>query len=170
MNIRPAVLDDADAIAQVHLASWKTTYPGIIAQDYIDSLRVEVGAGMWRTRLTENAPATFVAEDESGIFGFAAGGAIVHNVDGYDGELGAIYLLASHHKQGAGRALVQRIATTLHHQGFRTLVVWALEANPACRFYQRLGGIEVAAQTIDIGNQSLPEVAYGWPDITVLVP
>ena len=83
MRIRPAVLDDADAIAHVHLASWKTTYPGIIAQDYIDSLRVEVGTAMWRTRLTENAPATFVAEDESGIFGFAAGGAIVHNVVGY---------------------------------------------------------------------------------------
>jgi hypothetical protein len=49
------------------------------------------------------------------------------------------------------------------------MIVWALEANPACRFYQRLGGVPVAAQTIDIGGQSLPEVAYGWPDITVLV-
>ena len=31
--------------AEVHLASWKTTYPGIIDQTYIDGLRVEARRG-----------------------------------------------------------------------------------------------------------------------------
>jgi GNAT superfamily N-acetyltransferase len=169
LTIRPATPDDADPIARVHLASWKTTYPGIIPQNYIDSLRVENGIAQWQKRLAESAAIVFVSEDESGIFGFAAGGAIIHPVDGYDAELGALYLLASHQHRCAGRALVRHIAETLHQQGFQTMVVWALEANPACGFYQRLGGVQVAAQTIDIGGATLPELAFGWPDITRLV-
>jgi GNAT superfamily N-acetyltransferase len=170
VSIRDAKPEDAQAIAEVHLASWRTTYPGIIPHAYIDGLRVEDGAARWRQWLGEASAIAFVAEDDAGIFGFVSGGAIVHPVDGYDGELGAIYLLATHQRQGAGRALVQRLAQSLRQQGFRSCAVWTLEANPACRFYERLGGTRVARQPIEIGGATLPEVAFGWPDIAVLCP
>src|ERR1039458_4069196 len=113
MHVREAVVEDAETIAQAHLASWKTTYPGIISQEYIDGLKVEDGVTRWQARLTEKKSIILVAEDEAGVFGFAAGGSIVHPVEGYDGELAAIYLLASHQQKGAGEALVRRIATEL---------------------------------------------------------
>lgn len=165
MRIREARPEHAEAIARAHLASWKTTYPGIVPQAYIDGLRVEDGIARWRERLAPEGPIVFVAEDEAGVFGFAAGGAVMHPVEGFDGELGAIYLLASHQGKGAGRALVQRVAGAMREQGFRSMVVWALEANPACAFYERLGGVKVGAQPITIGGVELPEVAYGWRDI-----
>ena len=165
MKIRDARPDDAQAIAEVHLASWKTTYPGIIPQAYIDGLRVEDGAARWRQWLSEASATAFVAEDDAGIFGFVSGGAMVHPVEGYDGELGAIYLLATHQRNGAGRALVQRLAQALRQRGFRSCVVWALAANSACGFYERLGGTRVASQPIEIGGVALPEIAFGWPDI-----
>jgi len=168
VKVREARPGDARAIAEVHLASWKTTYPGIIAQEYIDGLRVEDGAARWETRLTEGNPTVFVAEDKAGIFGFAAGGAIMHPVDGYQGELGAIYLLASHQRKGAGAALVRRVAAELRRQEFANLVVWVLKENPACGFYARLGGVKVAEQGIEIGGTTLPEIAFGWADIGVL--
>ncbi len=169
MRIRSAELEDAATIAEVHLASWKTTYPGIIPQEYIDGLRVEKGIADWRGRLSgESRPTVLVAEDEGGIFGFAAGGAIMHPVDGYDGELGAIYLLASHQGKGAGAALVRRIARELQGQGFRSMAVWVLRDNPACGFYRRMGGVLVGEQRIEFAGTSLPEVAFGWPDLVVL--
>lgn len=168
MKIREAVPEDAATIAEVHLASWKTTYPGIIPQAYIDGLRVEDGAARWATRLIEKTNMILVAEDDTGTFGFAAGGAIVHPVDGYDGELGAIYLLVSHHRRGAGTALVRRVAGDLRRQGFRNMVVWVLKANPACAFYRQMGGAQVAEQMIEIGGVTLPELAFGWTDIAVL--
>jgi len=94
MNIREADATDAEHIARVHLESWRTTYPGIIPQVYIDSLRMEDGIARWQERLDGHGPLTLVAEDAAGIFGFASGGATVHPVDGFDAELGAIYLLA----------------------------------------------------------------------------
>jgi GNAT superfamily N-acetyltransferase len=168
MRVREATLEDGAMIAQVHLASWRTTYAGIIPQAYIDGLRWEDGAARWVTRLQEKTNAVFVAEDDAGLFGFIAGGAIMHAVDGYDGELGAIYLLASHQRKGAGRALVRRLATELRRQGFRNMAVWALKKNSACGFYQRMGGAQVAEQMIEIGGVTLPELAFGWADIGVL--
>ncbi|MGB9032543.1 MAG: GNAT family N-acetyltransferase [Acidobacteriaceae bacterium] len=168
MEIREARPGDARAIAEVHVASWKTTYAGIIAQEYIDGLRVEDGAARWETRLTEKTTTVFVAEDEAGIFGFAAGGAIMHPVDGYQGELGAIYLLASHQRKGAGAALVRRMARELRGLGFANMVVWVLRENPACGFYARMGGVQVGEQGVEIGGAMLPEIAFGWADLGVL--
>lgn len=169
MNVREARLEDAEAIARVHLESWKSTYPGIIPQAYIDGLRVENGIANWQERLDGHGPLTLVAEDRDGIFGFASGGAMVHPVDGFDGELGAIYLLASHQRRGAGAKLVRAIARGLHDQAFRSMVVWALRENPACGFYERMGGVRVAEQPIEIGGITLPEVAFGWRDIEALI-
>jgi len=168
MRVREATVEDAAAIAHAHLASWKTTYPGIIPQEYIDGLRVENGIAQWQAQLAEKKVSVLVAEDEGGVFGFAAGGAILHPVEGYQGELGAIYLLASHQRKGAGAALIRRVATDLQRQGFTNMVVWVLRDNPACGFYQRMGGVQVGAQMIEIGGEPLPEIAYGWPQIAVL--
>lgn len=168
MQIREAVPGDAEAIALVHLESWKTTYPGIVPQAYIDGLQLADGVARWQRQLAGNAALVFVAEDDDGVFGFAAGGAMVHTVEGFDGELGAIYLLATHQKQGAGAALTRRVATALRDQGFRSMVVWALTANPACGFYERMGGVRVAEQMIAIGGVDLPEAAFGWRDVGAL--
>lgn len=171
MQIREARPEDAPRIAWVHLESWKTTYPGIIPQEYIDGLQVENGIRNWQEQLTRaEGPAVFVAEDEGEIFGFAAGGAILHPVPGFDGELGAIYLLATHQKRGAGEALTRRIGGALVERGFRSMVVWVLKANRSRRFYERMGGRLVAEQGIEIGGVTLPEVAYGWGDLHTLVP
>jgi len=168
MQIREARVEDARAIAEVHLASWKTTYPGIIPQAYINGLKVENGVARWQVELNGKKASIFVAEDQRGVFGFAAGGAVIHPVDGYDGELGAIYLLASHQRKGAGTALVRSVAGQLRQRGFANLAVWVLRDNPACGFYQRMGGVQVAEQMIEIGGRALPEVAYGWPEIGAL--
>lgn len=165
MIVREAIVGDARAIAEVHLASWKSTYPGLIPQEYIDGLRVEHGEARWTAWLQPGNAQVFVAEDADGIFGFAAGGAPLHPVEGFDGELSAIYLLATHQGQGAGRALVRRVAETLREQGVQSLLVWALRDNRACGFYERLGGVRVADKMIEIGGVLLPEVAFGWREI-----
>lgn len=169
MNIRSAEIADAASIAHVHVASWKTTYAGLIPQGYLDALDAADGALRWEQRLRDNTGSILVAEDASGIFGFAAGGHPLHPVEGYDAELIAIYLLVDKQRSGAGRQLVQRLARDLQRDGFRSLVVWALRENAACDFYQRLGGTLIGEKSIEIGGVMLPEVAYGWPNIGALL-
>ena len=94
VNIRPARVEDARAIAEVHIESWRATYPGIVPQDYIDSVDVDVFTERWGERLaTHPEMLIFVAEVGQYICGFASGGPARAELAGFPGELYAIYLI-----------------------------------------------------------------------------
>lgn len=165
---RPAVLEDAEAIARVHVESWKSTYKGIVADDYLASLKLEDRAEMWRKSLEQGNAAVFVAEDEAGLCGFVAGGGLREAIEGYDAELYAIYLLQDRQRRGLGRSLVRRLVESLAKEGRTSMIVWVLEQNPAVLFYRRLGGIQVARKRIEIGGARLEELCFGWAGLDVL--
>src|SRR3954464_5342127 len=122
-SFRRAGLDDAPAIADVHVASWRTTYPGIVKQAYIDALSVEERTRAWEARLRSEVspvPDIIVAESRSlGIVGFASGGPIRHPESGFDGELYAIYLRQEAQHHGVGRRLVGEWADVAVTRGLR---------------------------------------------------
>ena len=47
MKIREAREGDELAIAEAHVASWKTTYAGLLPKEFLDSLSVENRKKMW---------------------------------------------------------------------------------------------------------------------------
>jgi hypothetical protein len=59
-TIRAADVDDAPAIAAVQVASWRTTYPGIVAQTHIDGLSVAERTIAWERRMRGEAGAAEV--------------------------------------------------------------------------------------------------------------
>ncbi|MBA4544154.1 hypothetical protein H1164_14880 [Thermoactinomyces daqus] len=61
MNIRPAMIADAQEIAKVHVKSWQTTYRGIVSEDYLTSLNPEESAARWEKHLRSDS-VTYVAE------------------------------------------------------------------------------------------------------------
>ena len=173
-TIREATIDDAPAIAAVHVTAWRETYRGIVPDDFLDGLAVEPRERMWRDTLARRAErAVYVAEGAGGrVIGFASGGpreASDPAYASYTGELYAIYLLREAHGQGTGRELVHAVAGRLAEAGMRSLLIWVLAENPSCRFYEALGGTLVGEQPITIGGQALVEVAYGWPDTDMLM-
>jgi GNAT superfamily N-acetyltransferase len=168
-TVRQARIEDAASIARVHVESWKTTYAGIVPDAYLSSLTEEPRAEMWREWLNAGNTLIFVAEDETGVFGFANGGKARDTIEGYDAELYAIYLLQQKQKQGVGRSLVQKLAQALRSKGFRSLIVWVLAKNPAVDFYRSLGGSPVAEKEIEIGGVQLTEIALGWTGLDDLV-
>jgi ribosomal protein S18 acetylase RimI-like enzyme len=54
MEIRRAILEDAMAIATVHVRSWKAAYPGLIPQRYLDSLHPEDRVEGWQQVLSNS--------------------------------------------------------------------------------------------------------------------
>jgi L-amino acid N-acyltransferase YncA len=171
MLIREAEITDAAAIAKVHVASWRTTYVGIIPTDYLAGLSHEQREQEWRRALSKPAEleSVYVAEDTIGnVIGFAWGGPERSGHPVYKGELFAIYLLEGHQRQGVGKQLLSGVAKRFLQQGVQSMLVWVLADNPSRRFYEALGGQLVSEQKITIGGLDLLEVAYGWPDISCL--
>lgn len=174
IRIRQAEQDDAQGIAEVHVASWRATYQGIVPDEYLARLSAEQRTRYWTETLAEGTEIIYVAVVEAGesehIVGFASGGGQRDgDVSTYDGELYAVYSLREYHGQGIGQRLVRTVAEQLAQAGFNSMLVWVLADNPSRGFYERLGGQFVREKAIDIGGTTLTEAAYGWPDIRVLL-
>jgi ribosomal protein S18 acetylase RimI-like enzyme len=164
--VRPAGIDDAAAIAGIHVATWRTAYRGLLSGDFLASLDEAWYAERWRRTLGDPSSRVYVAEAAGAVVGFASGGRERAGEDGYEGELYAIYILDEAQGRGHGRRLVQAVAGGLRELGLRDMIVWVLRDNhPARRFYERLGGTYVRVQPITIGSSLLQEVSYGWKSL-----
>ena len=172
--VRAAKISDAAAIAQVHRASWRTTYAGILPLAVIAREAGRKSETMWRRRLAaagkRPGSATWIAErGGEGIVGFASCGDAREPIEGLDAEIYALYVLQAHQRSGVGRALVRACARHFVRQGLFGFYLWVLKANRARLFYETLGGQEIAAKTERLGLHEFAEVAYGWHDLTALV-
>lgn len=168
MIVRKATHNDVPAIAKVHVDTWRTTYRGIVPDEYLANLSYERRANGWHQILNqapEDGNFTYVAENEVGeVVGFANGGMERTGDPVYKGELNAIYILQSHQGEGIGRCLARAVVERLHLLGINSMLVWVLLDNPACQFYAALGGKRVHEKELEIGGKPLIEVAYGWMD------
>ncbi len=167
-TIREATLNDAAAIARVHIDSSRATYRGLLPDELVNEMTYERRLANWSQTIGEEDGAEFVyvATDDAGrVFGFASGGPEREGDAEYDGELYAIYLLDTHQRKGAGRRLVSAVAERLARKGFRSMLVWVLAENPARGFYEALGGARVREKTIERGGLTLAEIAYRWNDV-----
>ncbi|MBM3505482.1 MAG: GNAT family N-acetyltransferase [Alphaproteobacteria bacterium] len=169
--VREADFDDAAAIGFVQVTTWRAAYAGILPQGYLDAMSDIRHAACWAEVLDhpERRGVTMVAEiEEAGIIGFADCGFERGAEDAKKGEVTAIYVLPGHQRSGVGRALIAAGAHALQASGAGELAIWALEKNPARRFYERLGGAVSAKRQVRFYGQELTEVCYRWADIGVL--
>lgn len=167
LTVRAAEVDDAPAIAKVHVETWRETYTGIIPQDYLDSMTPENRALVWARLLQRSSGAftTLVSEDhDQRIVGFVSGGPLRHKDPRYQAEVSSLYVQRSHQRNQHGKRLFLAAANRMAGFGLRGLFVWVLAANPARRFYEDLGGEQVAETTRLFAGKALTEVGYGWKD------
>ena len=161
--VRPAALDDAAAISRVHVASWRTTYRGMLPDDFLASLSEEPYADRWRRVIGDRLSRVFVVDEDEEIVGFASCGRERAGENGFAGELYAIYILDRAQRKGHGSELVRTVAGALREMKLTDMIVWVLRDNAAARhFYERLGGAYIRSQPITIGAATLEEVSYGW--------
>ena len=165
MLIRKAKLEDVKGIAKVHVDSWRTTYQGIVPDSFLESLSYEEREEIWKSGIEENQ--VYIVEDEAGrIVGFSSGGKErTGKYDAYKGELYAIYLLEGQQGKGFGQKLFRSVVDDLKEKQLNSLLIWALADNPACRFYEKLGGKKIDTAEIELDGKKLGEVAYGWEEL-----
>jgi ribosomal protein S18 acetylase RimI-like enzyme len=163
---RPATIDDAAAIAHVHVTSWRSTYRTLLPGDFLDSLSEGGYTERWRRFIADHASRVYVAEDGGGLVGFASAGRERAGETGYTGELYAIYVLDEFQRRGHGHDLVRAVVAGLRELELEDMLVWVLRDNLSARkFYEGLGGAYVRAQPITFGSSTVDEVSYGWPSL-----
>jgi len=104
--IRAAKIEDVREIANVHVASWRTTYMGQVPQSFLDELSVPKREAAWTAAFDNPAHRMLVAEIEDEIVGFSSFGPSRDGDASPDiGELYAIYLTEATQGCGVGKEL-----------------------------------------------------------------
>lgn len=165
--IRPAVLQDAAALASVHILSWQTTYTGLLPDSLLSRLPQTFDRRLAYWRQTISAPLgetlVYVADIEGEVVGFVSGGKVQNIHPPFDSELYVIYLLQKAQGQGIGKKLTAMLVDELRARGYSSMIVWVLKGNvPAIEFYKSLGGVYVTEKEFEMGGHIVTEEAYGW--------
>ena len=170
--VRPARLEDAPAIAEVHVASWRQAYRGTLPEAYLDSLSV-AEKERDASELIQSPPGPrhrlLVLERGGRILGFAATGPAVSEGAESLGELLAIYLRPSAWGQGLGRLLMAQALATLQNDGFGERILWVLERNTRARQFYESGAwtADGGTRTQWHGGIALREVRYRLSNIPI---
>jgi GNAT superfamily N-acetyltransferase len=178
IDYRLATVTDAEELGEVHVASWRETYSGLVPDELIAGLCAEKRAQVWEQMLQrpENFgfPVVHLAVESGRVVGFGCSELQRHetmlSLD-YDGDFSSIYVLAEAQRQGVGTRLIELMAADLKLRGCVSVGVWVLDRNkPARCFYERLGAVEVARKREERSTGTLVEVGYGWRDLLRLAP
>jgi ribosomal protein S18 acetylase RimI-like enzyme len=159
VNIRSARLDDARRLAEIHVETWRDTYPGVLPREVLDGLSVESRERNWQEWIPHPETEAFVAELDGTVVGFVNVGPCW--TDQEIGELYAIYVTPAGQGRGAGLALMDAGVRALAVR-WDEAILWVASENPrARRFYERYGW-KVDGERIDysIPGASIPETRY----------
>jgi GNAT superfamily N-acetyltransferase len=152
VNVRPATAEDADAIGRVQVETWGAAYRGLMPDEAIAGFDLEGRQRMWREGLAREprpGSATFVAELDGEVVGFASVGRSREEDADNEGELYAIYLLPSCWDRGIGRALLERAEESMRTFGFERAILWVMEGNERGERFYRAGGWECDGRKLD---------------------
>ncbi|MDR6868487.1 GNAT superfamily N-acetyltransferase [Microbacterium resistens] len=159
--VRRATLDDAGQIAEVHVASWRETYAGVIPDRLLGPETLTARHRMWSSILSlDPVPGTVVvAEREGRVIGFAFSGSSRHPdatrgiEPARDLHLFSLYLLAAEHGDGVGHALLEAAL------GNEPAQLWVLSANDRARaFYEQHQFCADGAEIVDPDLDGLVEI------------
>jgi ribosomal protein S18 acetylase RimI-like enzyme len=162
--VRDAREADAADLARVQVASWRSAYDGIVAEDLLASLTDENALETWRKRWQEaiaNPPTSrhrvlvAVTDASRDVVGFASVGPATDE-DRWprtDASLYELRVLPDRTRQGHGGRLLHALATTLAEDGFQTVSTWALESDDALRRFLESSGwaLDGARADLDVG-------------------
>ena len=139
LELRPARPDDAEAIADLHAASWRSAYRGLFADAYLDGDAVAERRRTWAERLGQPAPdqGVFVALEDGACVGFIC---IYRDREPAWGPLlDNLHVRPDRKGHGLGQRLIAQGLAWLDGR-YDRWHLWVLEGNtPTRRVYEHLG-------------------------------
>lgn len=163
IRIRPAMAEDATAVAEVHVRSWQVGYRGLLSSGYLDALRPEGRASRYAFgQMNPDGPFTQIAIDGDMVCGHVTTGRSRDEDLRGSGEIWAIYVDPTRWGSGIGRQLMTAGCAQLRFRGHSMASLWVLSGNDrARRFYESAGWhCDGTRRTDSIGENLVHEVRY----------
>src|SRR3979409_2106086 len=136
-SIRAATIADADAIAALHAASWRSAYRGILKDDTLGPALDGERRTHWRRHLAATVPAdgVLIVDGQGFIAAWARGD------PGFGAYIDNLHVHPERRSAGLGRRLLGAAMRRVADRGEGRAYLWVFDSNTrAIEFYRRLGG------------------------------
>ena len=180
--VRPMTMADTSTVGEVHVRAWQAAYRGVMPDEYLDALRPEDRADMWRRGIEAKWPGRRdVIAVDADVAGFAAYGAERESDDPRRAELYAINVHPDYWRRGLGRRLIGHATAELSRLGFamaccgsrRAMIVRGVSSRSRvgsstapngptpCRVPSSMRSVTPGTSPIDLRPDPLSKPAFG---------
>ena len=164
IQVRYATLQDAAAVANLHLIASRALYEGVVPDAHWSSTPLPKRVSFWKEAIEYGEPQVMVATEGSEIVGFV----------GFDrsrdpksknttGEIWAIYVDPDRLGEGVGLALWDAANEGLQDEDCTDVTVWVpLRSDKALRFFDAAGFKREmnTARTVPMGGVRVEEIRF----------
>jgi GNAT superfamily N-acetyltransferase len=168
VTLRLATVDDARAIAELHLASWRSAYAPFLPTGVLDALELDPHTVEWRRRVGVREVRIELEERDGALIAFCAHGpsgdedAKAHP-EPRTWEIKNLHVRPDLRGTGSGGRLFDLSVVHARRVGASTLTLWVVEGNTSARrFYEKKGMTPDGGRTTHtLGpNGAMPVVRY----------
>ena len=169
VGIREATVEDAEAIATIHVDSWQAAYRGILPEAYLANLAVAQRREAWRKSIVAGRPRVLVAQADADahaaetLLGWVAfGESRDGDKDHRWAEVETLYIAPAFWRKGIGKRLIDAARHALQSAGYTDVALWVLLDNRRARaFYKRSGFVcDNSSRGVQLGGKWLTEIRY----------
>ncbi len=162
IDIRRAEPHDAQAIAEVHRASWQGAYGGLIPHKPLTAMLERRGEKWWK--MATRGPSTLLVLDVAGeVAGYATVGLNRARSLPHEGEIYEIYLKPEYQGIGLGSHLFTEAKRLLNSLGCEGMIAWCLEdSDRAVEFFRNHGGVDAVEGIEDFDDVGLKKLGFLW--------
>lgn len=159
--IRQATIEDAPRIAEIHVDSWRSTYRGIVPDDFLAALDVKKREEAWKKLCSNERSPVYVACHANRIIGFCHVSASGDRDAEATAEINSIYMDPAHIRHGYGSKLLAAALSFALEQGCTVVTLWVLNENTIAKEFYRVMGFQPDGATKTEGRQfKFNEVRY----------
>ena len=157
--------DQLLTVAALHVYNQKSTYRGLLSDDYLDHLDPADLSEKWEEFSRQDGQAIFVAWSKTGLQGFAACKKDTEYTDCL--YLDALHVAPEARGQGVGTDLIRRVGQYGRENGFQTMSVCIVKGNDEAReLYTKLGAVHMKDFTDHFEGTISQSEKLRWRDLS----
>ncbi|MBR3817500.1 MAG: GNAT family N-acetyltransferase [Clostridia bacterium] len=164
MLIRNATVGDICSIAELYISNHKSTYRGLVSDEYLDNLTVDSAVIKWSEYLSDKKNRIWVAFENDTFLGFLA--SMPDSMSEKIWYLDSLHICEGSRGKGIGSALIKTVGRYALKNGYDKMSVCVVKGNDSAKkLYIKLGARPLLSFEDKFDNSRVNSEKLLWDDL-----
>ncbi len=168
MLIRNATVSDICSIAELYVSNHKSTYRGLVSDEYLDNLTVDSAVIKWSEYLSDKKNRIWVAFENDTFFGFLA--SKPDSTSKKIWYIDSLHICESARGKGTGTSLIKTVGQYALASGYGKMSVCVVKGNDSAKkLYMKLGARHLLSFEDKFDNSRINSEKLIWDDLKIFL-